>query len=281
MNQDLRSGVRHRLKCVRGAALDFWAQRHLVRALLWRQWQQRYAGSALGGLWALLQPLAQLALYALVFQWIFQVRLPQAGANQPYVLWLALGLWPWMALQEALVRGAGAVVAHAAWVQKVAFDSAWLVVAAVAAAFALHALGHAVVLALLMAGGAALAPHLLWQWPLTWLALLAVALGTALWLAAAQVYVRDIEPLLPQVLPLVLYASPVLYPLALVPEPLQAVLVFNPLTGLLEPLRAAALGWGPGWSAAQAAGALALCAGWAALGWWGFHRLAPDFEDAL
>ncbi|WP_197484388.1 ABC transporter permease [Tepidimonas fonticaldi] len=258
-----------------------WAQRHVLRALWWRQWRDRYAGSALGGLWALLQPLAQLALYALVFQWIFQVRLPQATPGQPYVVWLALGLWPWMALQEALVRGAGAVVQQAALVQKVAFDSAWLVVAAVGAAFALHGLGHALVLVALALGGAALSPALLWQWPLTWLALLGVALGAAFWLAAAQVYVRDVEPLLPQVLPLLMYASPVLYPLALVPPALQAVLAVNPLTGLLEPLRAAALGWGSGWSPWQAAGALGLCAAWAALGWWGFHRLSPDFEDAL
>lgn len=259
----------------------WWAQRHLLRALVWRQWRDRYAGSALGGAWALLQPLVQLGLYALVFQVVFQVRLPQAAPDQPYLVWLALGLWPWMALQEALVRGAAAVVHNAALVQKVAFDSAWLVVAAVGAAFALHAVGHVVVLALLAMGGTALAPGLWWQWPLTWLALWGVALGTAFWLAAAQVYVRDVEALLPQLLPLLMYASPVLYPLALVPSAWQAVLAINPLTAVLEPLRAAALGWGPGWSPLQAATALALCAGWAALGWWGFHRLAPDFEDAL
>lgn len=259
-----------------------WAQRHVLRALLWRQWRDRYAGSALGLAWAVLQPLAQLAVYALVFQWVFQVRLPQAAPGQPYVVWLALTLWPWLALQDALVRGAGAVVQQAALVQKVAFSSAWLVVAAVGAAFALHAVGHAVVLTVLWALGARFSGWgLLWQWPLVWLALLLLALGAAFWLAAAQVYVRDIEPLLPQVLPLLMYASPVLYPLALVPAALQPVVAANPLTGLLEPLRAAALGLGPGWSASQALLALALCAGWAALGWWGFDRLSADFEDAL
>jgi lipopolysaccharide transport system permease protein len=268
-----------RLRARLGAA---WAQRPVLRALLWRQWRDRYAGSALGLAWAGLQPLVQLGVYALVFQWVFQVRLPQAAPGQPYVLWLALGLWPWLALQDALVRGAGSVVQQAALVQKVPFASAWLVVAAVGAAFGVHALGHALVLLVLAVGGAQLSPlGLLWQWPLTWLALLGVALGAAFWLAAAQVYVRDIEPLLPQVLPLLMYASPVLYPLALVPAALQPVLAANPLTGLLEPLRAAALGWGAGWSPAQAAAGLGAAAAWAALGWWAFDRLSADFEDAL
>lgn len=259
-----------------------WTQRHVLRALLWRQWQDRYAGSALGGAWALLQPLALLALYALVFQVVFQVRLPGAQPGQPYVLWLALGLWPWLALQEAVVRGAGSLLAYAALVQKVAFNSVWVVVAAVAVPVAVHAAGHALVLALLALGGAPLQPALLWQWPLTWLGTAALALGAALWLAPAQVYVRDLEPLLPQLLPLVMYASPVLYPLELVPAALRPWLAANPLTWLLEPLRAAALGppgGGLGLAGALGLGALALA--WVGLGVWGFGRLRHDLEDAL
>lgn len=259
----------------------WWGHVHLLRALLQRQWRERYATAGLGGVWAVLQPLAQLALYALVFQWVFQVRLPAGHDGQPYIVWLALGLWPWVALQDCLVRGAGAIVAQAALVQKVAFAHGLLVVAAVGLPWAVHGLGHLLVLAVLLAAGVPLQPALIGQWPLTWLLLGALALGAAFWLAAVQVYVRDVEQLLPQLLPLLMYVSPVLYPLALVPASLQAVVACNPLTWLLEPLRAAGLGGDPGWSLTQAVLAVCLGGGWVALGAWGFARLSHDFEDAL
>ncbi|WP_185970070.1 ABC transporter permease [Tepidimonas alkaliphilus] len=258
-----------------------WRQRHLFAALVRRQWHDRYAGSALGGAWALAQPLALLGLYALVFQLIFQVRLPQASPAPSYLVWLALGLWPWVALQECLMRGASAIVAHAALVQKVAFQPAWLVAAAVAVPWAVHALGHALVLALLALVGAPLQLALLWQWPLVWLAVGLWALGGALALASVQVYVRDLEQLLPQVLPLLMYASPVLYPLALVPAWLQPLMAANPLTWMLEPLRAHGLGVPTESAAVQTGLALGLGVVGLAAGGWVFSRLQHDFEDVL
>jgi len=262
------------------------AHRSLLVSLLRRELLNRYAGTAGGWLWALLHPLLMLGIYALVFQYVFQVRLPQAAAQQPYVLWVALTLWPWLAFSEGVVRGTTAVQQHAALVKKVAFPHQLLVCAATASAFVVHGAGFVLVLALLSAWGLQVVwaawPVWLWAWGTLALASFAVALL----LGALQVFMRDIEQLLGQAMMVLFYASPVIYPLALVPPALQRVMALNPLAAVLEPLRQASLGADLG----HAVGTQALW-GWVwppllavillGVGHAVFARLSPHFEDQL
>ena len=81
-----------------------WRHRGLLRELITRDIQNRYAGSVVGVLWALLHPIAMLAVYAVVFEYIFSVRTPNAMPNQPYVLFVATALWPWLAFSESSAR---------------------------------------------------------------------------------------------------------------------------------------------------------------------------------
>ncbi|MHB8679729.1 MAG: ABC transporter permease, partial [Rudaea sp.] len=88
---------------------------HFIR----RDIRNRYLGSFSGGLWALLQPLAQLAVYGFVFVYVFKARVP--GADAPgYVPFLALALWPWTAFAEGLSRATTAIQDNAALIRKVA-----------------------------------------------------------------------------------------------------------------------------------------------------------------
>jgi ABC-type polysaccharide/polyol phosphate export permease len=73
----------------------------LLAALIKRDLQNRYAGSVAGMAWALFHPLALLALYALVFEAIFRVKIPNLSIGQPYVVFIAVVLWPWMAFRRA------------------------------------------------------------------------------------------------------------------------------------------------------------------------------------
>lgn len=262
------------------ALAPLWASRGLVRALVAREWRNRFVGSVLGMAWAVLQPVLLLATYALVFQFVFQVRPPLGEAGPPYLVWVAVTLWPWLAFSEALVRGSGAVVAHAALVKKVALPRSALVLSAVWGAMVWHGIGYALVLLALWAlgwsPGAAVWPVALWAWCVLGIA----AFGLALGLSALHVFIRDVEPVLAQCVTLLFYASPVLYPLALVPAGLARVMAWNPLVHVLEPLRAAALGLplanGWGWLAVPVGALLVLWAG-ASL----FQRLQPFFEDQL
>lgn len=256
------------------------AARGLFLSLLRRELRTRYIGTAGGWLWALLHPAMMLGLYALVFDLVFQVKLPQAAPGQPYLLWVALTLWPWLAFQEGVLRGTSAIVQHGALVKKVAFPTELLVASQVAAAFLLHAGGHLLVLGLLRLAGLEWSAAALGAWAWAWACLALLALGLAWGLSALQVFLRDVEQVLGQVLGLLFYASPVLYPLALVPEAWRPVLGWNPLTPVLEGLRQAGLGQ-PGPDPVLALGLLlgATLAAWA--GRQVFRRLAPHFDDML
>jgi len=258
----------------------FWSHRWLLLSLVQRELRNRYAGTAGGLVWALLHPMLMLGIYAVVFQWVFQVRVPDAPAGQPYLLSVALTLWPWLAFSEALLRGSMAVQQHSALVKKVSFPNELLVYSSVCASLAVHAVGYLLVLLLLTLWG--LDVH--WQaWPVwlwAWGVLGLAALGMALILGALQVFLRDVEQLLGQCLTLFFYATPIIYPMALVPPALRQVMRANPLAHVLEAVRQTGLGQGwPSvavWLGAPLAGAL-LC--WAGHVW--FRRLSPHFEDQL
>jgi ABC-type polysaccharide/polyol phosphate export permease len=180
---------------------------------------------------------------------------------------------------DGLARGSGAVQANAALVRKVAFPHRLLVYANVASTFAVHLLGYAVVLVVLRLMGE---PIALSRLPIA-LALVGflflATVGIAACLAAMQVLVRDIGQLLGVVLTLIFYATPVLYPVALVPERVQPWLLLNPLTPVLERLRELLLG-GAGFAVIDVVIAAVSIAIFAA-GAWVFERLSPFFEDFL
>ena len=265
--------------------LALWRHRSLLAALLQRELRSRYSGSVAGALWLLIHPLFLLGLYALVFGLIFQVRIPQLPPDIPYVLFIGVVLWPWLAFQEALVRGTMAVQNHAALVKKVAFEHELLVYTSTLASFIVHGTGYAIVLSVL----GLLGYSLQWQGVLIvpWLmvVLWVIASALALVFAALQVFVRDVEQVLGQVMALVFYATPILYPISMLPQALQKWIAWNPLGHITEPIRQVWLvphGYEDliaAWPTAVMT--MTLCA----VLWWGclkiFHRLSPYFEDML
>lgn len=263
------------------ALASAWRHRWLLSSLLQRELRNRYAGTAGGMVWVFLHPMLMLAIYAVVFQYVFRVRLPNADPSQPYVVWVAVTLWPWLAFSEALSRGTVAVQQHADLVKKVAFPQELLVYSAVLTSLLIHAAGYAIVLLLLLGWGYEIqftGVVLFGLW--AWLVLGCAATGLALFLGALHIFLRDVEQLLGQFLTMLFFASPVLYPLALAPEGLQTALAFNPLVHVFEPLRIAALGQGfPPWTTLLVAMIGGLALWFAGLAW--FRRLSPHFEDQL
>lgn len=262
------------------AAATVWRHRSLLRELITRDIQNRYAGSIAGIFWALLHPIAMLAVYAVVFEYIFSVRVPNAVPNQPYVLFVAAALWPWLAFSEALSRSTVAVQSHAALVKKVAFPHELLVYSAVLSSFMIQVCGFAVVLLVLRLFGYSVN---FWAIPLVAIGmftLLLISTSMGLVLAALQVFIRDVEQLLTQVMSVLFYATPILYPMASVPAWMAKVMQWNPLVHVLEPIRAALLLSGePGYEHLLLSLALALLALYAARRF--FLKLSPHFEDMV
>lgn len=252
--------------------------RWLFLSLAERELKNRYAGSTGGLLWALVHPLLLLGIYALVFRLVFRVQIPELG-DRPFVIFVALSLWPWLAFQEAVQRGLQSVVANAGLVKKVAFPHELLVYASTSATFAVQGAGCLLVLLCLalLDGGFYLAglPVMIAMW----LVLFVLANGLALGLAAVQVFVRDLDQFIPSLMMVLFYATPVLYPLSLLSSPLREAMAFNPLAYFVSPGRDTLL-----WSA-SAVDWLPVLIAWlmAPLVFWlarrVFLRLSPHFED--
>ncbi len=244
-----------------------------------REISNRFAGSLLGGLWALLHPLALLLIYNFVFTSVLKIR-PPPETTAPFLVFLALALWPWLAFSESVMRGTLSVVGNGALVKKIPFAHELVVYAAVAASFALQLAGFVVVLVFISFSGYSLhgagLPLVLYSL----LALAALATGLALLLGALQVFVRDIEQGLQPLLSILFYLCPILYTVSMVPAWMRSWMWLNPVAVLIEAVRESLLQGrmlpnGHEWLAGG------LCLAVLIVGRLVFRRLSPHFEEAL
>jgi lipopolysaccharide transport system permease protein len=258
-----------------GARFHAARERALLVNFFRRELTTRYLGSVSGLAWALLSPLALLAVYDFVFTNIFKAT---GFAGQSFLAFVAVALWPWLAAQEALQRGTVALGGYAGMIRKVAFPHEIIVVASVLATFALQFAGYVVVLVVLaLAGQPIHLAGLLVAIPV-WLVLVVAIVGLTFAFGALQVFVHDVEHVLMPVLMILMYLTPILYPLTLVPANLREYVAANPFTWVVSRLREALL---EGRLALHASDAIALAAALLLLagGHWVFRRLSPHFED--
>lgn len=251
----------------------------LLADLTQREIKSRLSHSAVGIIWLIVTPVLLLAVYAFVFGVIFKARAPE-GLGFPFIVWLAIGLWPWLAFSEASLRASQAIRQHSALISKISINRSVLVISVLSGTFILHLIGYAVVLGILEIRGI----NLTWQGlpyaVLILLTLYGLAAGLGLLLSAAQVFIRDLEQLLPILFMLWFFLTPILYAPELLPADLQHLLWINPMTWWIEELRAALIHGQvlPGLSF------LALVAGATItllIGHWVFNRVSPYFEDFL
>ena len=259
------------------------AWRHAWRLFghfLGRDLKNRFLGSFSGGLWALIQPLVQLAIYAFVFVHIFKARVAGAGEAGGYVPFLVVAMWPWTAFSEAILRSTTAIVENASLIGKVPMPRSVPVLATVAASFLLHTAGFLAIVLVLPLFGYTM--HLAWLPAALVLqcVLLVLALGLALLAAAIQVFVRDLVQVLTQLLMLAMFAAPIFYSRAMIPERYRPIIDLHPYTWYASAFREMLLhDTLP--ALLPFTGVVLFAILVLALGWWVFHRLDPHFEDYL
>jgi lipopolysaccharide transport system permease protein len=213
----------------------------LLRELVRRDVQGRYAGSALGFFWSFIQPLAQLLLFTFVFSIVIRVGADSRWPGVGFAALLFAGLLPWIAVSDGVTRSVTTITDHANLVKKLRFPSELLVLSVVLAALVHEAIAAIVFVAVLIATHS-LAPAGL---PLLLIALplqLMMTLGLGLIGAAAHVFFRDLGQAIGLVLMTWFYVTPIVYPLELVPERWQVWLSWNPLTPLVGLYRQAFFG---------------------------------------
>jgi len=240
-----------------------------------RELRARYLGSTSALLWAFVQPLMMLAVYYFVFTRVFRTA---AFDGKSFLLFVAVALWPWLAAQDGLVRATVAIPSYGALIRKVAFPHELVIYASVAATFVLQFAGYLVVLLVLSAFGEPVRFEGLVIAIPVWMILAIGTTGIALALSALQVFIRDVEHVLAPLLTVLMYLTPILYPLALVPEGIRPWVAANPFGWLVARLREGLL---DGHIAPRPGDLFALVVALALFfaGRWVFRRLSPYFED--
>lgn len=244
-----------------------WRQRALVAVLVRRELDARYRASFLGFFWSLLNPLLLLAVYAVVFTFIFSPRFP---GGEPYPLFLFAGLLPWLFFSGAVLDGSLTLVDNGPLLAKVMCPPEIFPAVTVLSHLVHHLLALPILIAALAA--AALAglhpfPWTIWLLPLALLPWLLAAAGAVLAVSVLAVHFRDLRDLVGHLLNLLFFASPIIYTLdgLELPGPLERALALNPLASLVTVYRDVVFTGRvppPGaWATAAAVGALALWLG--------------------
>ena len=216
---------------------ELWAARELFYFLAWRDLKTRYAQTAIGAGWALMQPLLSTFIFTLVFSYLAKV--PSDGF--PYPLFAFAAILPWSLFARSLERSTLSVVTEGGLIKKVYFPRLIIPIAATFINLVDFSVGLLILIG--MMSWYQIVP----SWTLIFLPLfvgvaLATALSVSLWLSALNVKYRDVASVVPLMTQLWMFASPVLYPASLVPESMRFYYGLNPMAGVIEGFRWAVLG---------------------------------------
>ncbi|MEQ1654280.1 MAG: ABC transporter permease [Nitrospira sp.] len=252
-----------------------WEYRELLLFLAWRDLKARYAQTTIGFAWAIIQPIAMMLLFTLVFSNF--AKLPSDGV--PYPLFVYAGLLPWGYFARSLDRGSFSIVAESNLISKVYFPR--IVVPISATLVGLIDFAISFVLFLLMMAFYGVMPS--WEalyMPVFLLLTMMTSLAVSLWLAALFVRFRDIAAAMPLVTQIWMFATPVVYPSSLVPEQWKWLNDLNPMAGVIEGFRWALLKTPPP-SLGKMAITAALVSALLLLGMSYFNRMARKFADVI
>lgn len=261
---------------------SLWRHRILIAQLVKREVAGRYRGSFLGILWSLATPLLMLVVYTFVFGVVFRSRWSTSGTSggaTEFAVVMFAGILVHGLIAECIQRAPSVVVGQPNFVKKVVFPLptlAWVVMGA--------ALFHATMaLGILLVGVLVLQQHVpltaLWL-PIVLLPFLLLVVGLVWLLSALGVFLRDLAQMMGIVSSLLLFLAPVFYPLDSVPAAMRPLLYFNPVTFIIEQVRAVLI-WGhsPDWGGLL----LYLAVAWlvASAGLALFRRASKGFADVL
>jgi lipopolysaccharide transport system permease protein len=253
----------------------FWSFRELVWMWILRDIRIRYKQSLLGATWAVLQPLVLMIVFTVVFSVFAQV--PTDGA--PYPIFSYTALLPWTLLATSISFGVTSLVNNMSLVTKVYFPREILPLSAIGASFVDFAIASLVYLGLMIFYRVPFQVTLL-AVPILLAVQVTLAAGVILFASAANVFYRDIRFVVPLAMQVWMYATPIIYPLSLVPERFRMVYMLNPMAGLIESYRAVALyGQWPDWRYLGIAAAVSVVI--FGLGYAYFKQVEWQFADVI
>lgn len=219
---------------------ELWTSRELLYFLTWRDVLVRYKQAVLGVAWAVLQPVLTMIVFTVVFNRALGVKSPYSGV--PYEVFSFSGLLAWQFFAGALGRSGVSLVGNANLLTKVYFPRLVIPLSAVLAGLVDFAISFVVLLILMAAYGIFPSWEIIFL-PLFLLLAVVTALGVSLWLSALDVLYRDVQYIIPFLVQLWMFVSPVIYSIGDIPEgALRVIYSLNPMTGVIGGFRWALLG---------------------------------------
>jgi lipopolysaccharide transport system permease protein len=223
---------------------EVWEYRELLQILVWRDLKVRYRQTFLGVIWVVAQPLLTTLIFTLLFNRIGHIT---AGTSVPYSLFVMVALVPWTFFSGGVTASSNSLIGSAHLISKVYFPRFIVPAASVLAGLADLAVTLGLVIVMLVVARVPVTPQLALL-PIGLLLCLVFALGVGLWMSALNVEYRDVKVIVPFLLQLWMYATPVVYPLSVIPQKFRWIAALNPMTGVIELFRASLLGDPVPWS---------------------------------
>ncbi len=221
----------------REMAASVWRNRSLIRVLVKREVLGRYRGSALGILWSFFNPVFMLAVYTFVFSVVFKARWSTSSDSKTeFALVLFAGLLIFNLFSECISRAPGLILANVNYVKKVIFPLEILPWVSLGSAI-FHTLISFVVWLLFYLAFFGIPKITLLLFPIVLIPLILFTIGVSWLLAALGVYLRDVSQLINMVVTVLMFLSPIFYPVSSLPEKYQVIIHLNPLTLVIEQAR--------------------------------------------
>ena len=253
---------------------DLWSYRELLFFLVWRDVKVRYKQTAIGVLWAILQPVLTTAIFTVIFSQFARFD----SLTIPYPLFALSGLLLWLFVNFSINTASNSLVNNSNLVTKIFFPRLIVPIAATLSGLIDLALGFALLVGLMIFYGVALSWQIVFA-PVFIVLAVTLALSVGTLFSAVNVRFRDVKFALPFALQIWMFVSPVFYPASVLSEKWRAVFALNPLTGILEGFRAALFGTLIDWFAVGVSILLTFVLALASL--YVFKRMEDDFADLI
>jgi lipopolysaccharide transport system permease protein len=279
--QTLTTSDRHHPATLPELFSSFWRNRELIFQMARREVVGRYRGSVMGLAWSFFNPILMLVIYTFVFSTVFKARwgVGKEESQVDFAVMLFVGMIVHGLFAECVNRAPQLIIGNTSYVKKVVFPLETLPWVAMGSAL-FHAAISLVVLLGVQLILAAWLPWTVFLFPLVLLPLIIATMGFAWFLAATGVFVRDIGQTTGIFTTVLLFVSPVFYPITALPEKFQVVLMLNPLTFIIEQARQVLI-WGrlPDWAGLGIYSLASLAIAWP--GFWWFQKTRRGFADVL
>lgn len=198
--------------------------------------RNRYLGSSLGFLWAVLNPIFLLGMYTFVFGFVFKAKLPGSETTFAFAIWLISGFVPYLSIADSLNSTASSILSGSSLVKNIVFKSETLVLASTLVSMITFAVGMTFLMILLFIDGNYPTWHVIYLIPVFFFHIIfLVALG--LFLSVTTVFLRDLVQVLPTVTLFILFFSPIFYTAEMLPGLVRKITFFNPFYRICQPYR--------------------------------------------